>query len=146
MITVQKLIDATPMYQSLSEKAQARFRKRLAKRLHKFFSKSGAVTDSLDDDFLSRFEVTADNAKKVTNLAGGIFFLFMAGASFWSLLGRIQACAGVCRPVLSGYDHHADDLVDQLECVRVLQRCGKDPAIDIGHYCCHVRARPCHQP
>ena len=73
MITVQKLIDATPMYQSLSEKAQARLRKRLAKRLHKFFSKSGAVTDSLDDDFLSRFEVTADNAKKVTNLAGGIF-------------------------------------------------------------------------
>ena len=70
MITVQTLIDATPMYQSLSEKAQARFRKRLAKRLHKFFSKSGAVTDSLDDDFLSRFEVTADNAKKVTNLAG----------------------------------------------------------------------------
>ena len=87
MITVQKLIDATPMYQSLSEKAQARFRKRLAKRLHKFFSKSGAVTDSLDDDFLSRFEVTADNAKKFTNLAGGIFsfsWLALPFGPFWA--------------------------------------------------------------
>ena len=37
MITVQKLIDATPMYQSLSEKAQARFRKRLAKKVPQVF-------------------------------------------------------------------------------------------------------------
>ena len=98
MITVQKLIDATPMYRSLSEKAQARFRKRLAKRLHKFFSKSGAVTDSLDDDFLSRFEVTADNAKKVTNLAGGIFpfhgwrFLLVPSGPHTSVRRRLSAC------------------------------------------------------
>ena len=98
MITVQTLIDATPMYRSLSEKAQARFRKRLAKRLHKFFSKSGAVIDSLDDVFLSRFEVTADNAKKVTNLAGGIFsfsWLALPFGPFWAAYKRAPAFVGL---------------------------------------------------
>ena len=51
MITVEKLIVATPMFQSLSETGQARFRNRLAKKLHKVFSKSGDVTGPLEDVF-----------------------------------------------------------------------------------------------
>lgn len=98
MITVEALVDSTPMFQSLSEKSQHRFKQRLGKKLHRHFSRSQEITAPLDDDFLSCFEVTPDNAKKVMRLISGVIsfsWLALIFGPFWAAHKRVPLFVGI---------------------------------------------------
>ena len=92
MITVETLIAETPMFQSLSEKAQARFRTRFATRLHKVFSRAGDVTGPLDSHFLSRFQVIPQNARQVTGIISrtiSFSWLALIFGPYWAAHKRV---------------------------------------------------------